>query len=118
MSVEVTCVCCPVGCSITLDFAEDGTAVYRSGASCQRGRTYAVAEATDPVRTVTTTLFVEGCAEPLSVTTDRPVPKRLVRHVVDQAKRLRVSAPVNIGDVLAERICGTDAALVATKSLP
>lgn len=117
MSAEVTCVCCPAGCTILLDVAPDGTVLYREGAGCARGRTYAVAEATDPVRTVTTTVFVPGCAEPLSVRTDRPVPKRLVRYIVDQAKQLHIALPVHAGDVLCEQICGTDAALVATKSL-
>lgn len=117
MSREVTCVCCPAGCTVLLDVAPDGAVTYRDGAGCARGRTYAVAEATDPVRTVATTVFVPGRAEPLSVRTDRPVPKRLLQSVVDQAKQLRVTPPVRVGDVLCEHVCGTDAALVATKSL-
>ena len=84
---EVTCIRCPLGCAITVDVAPDGAAVYREGASCARGREYAVAEVTAPVRSVATTINVPGCGEPLSVKTADPIPKPLIADAVRHESR-------------------------------
>lgn len=115
---EVTCIRCPLGCAITVDVAPDGTAAYREGASCARGREYAVAEVTAPVRSVTTTVNVSGCGEPLSVKTADPIPKLLVADAVRAMKAAHVGLPVRMGDVVLPDICGTGVPVVATKSLP
>lgn len=115
---EVTCIRCPLGCAITVDVAPDGTAAYREGASCTRGREYAVAEVTAPVRSVATTINVPGCGEPLSVKTADPIPKPLVAAAVRAMKAAHVELPVRAGDVILPDLCGTGVPAVATKSLP
>ena len=115
---EVTCIRCPLGCAITVDVAPDGAAVYREGASCARGREYAVAEVTAPVRSVATTINVPGCGEPLSVRTAEPIPKGLVPDAVRAIKTLRIELPVRAGDVILPDVCGTGVPAIATKSLP
>lgn len=115
---EVTCIRCPVGCSITVDVAPDGAAAYREGASCTRGREYAVAEVSAPVRSVATTVNVPGCCEPLSVKTADPIPKPLVAAAVRAMKAAHVELPVRMGDVILPDLCGTGVPAVATKSLP
>lgn len=116
--VEVTCIRCPVGCVVSVEVAADGAAVYRAGATCARGREYAVSEATAPVRSVATTVVVPGCGEPLSVRTAAPVPKALVGAAVRAMKAARVELPVRAGDVVLADVCATGVAAVATKSLP
>lgn len=115
---EVTCIRCPLGCAITVDVAPDGTAAYREGASCARGREYAVAEATAPVRSVATIVNVPGCGEPLSVKTAEPIPKGLVSDAVRTIKAVRVELPVRTGDVILPDVCGTGVPAIAAKSLP
>ena len=115
---EITCIRCPLGCAITVDVAPSGTAVYREGASCARGREYAVAEVTAPVRSVATTVNVLGCGEPLSVKTADPIPKPLVAAAVRAMKAAHVELPVRVGNVVLPDICGTGIPAVATKSLP
>ena len=115
---EVTCIRCPLGCAITVDVAPDGAAVYREGASCARGREYAVAEVTAPVRSVATTINVSGCGEPLSVKTADPIPKPLIADAVRAIKALRTELPVRAGDVILPDVCGTGVPAIATKSLP
>lgn len=115
---EVTCIRCPLGCAITVDVAPDGAAVYREGASCARGREYAVAEVTAPVRSVATTVNVPGCGEPLSVKTADPIPKPLIAAAVRAMKAAHVELPVLRGDVILPDLCGTGVPAVATKSLP
>lgn len=117
-TVQVTCIRCPIGCVITVDVDPDGTAAYREGARCARGREYAVAEVTAPVRSVATTINVPGCGEPLSVRTAEPIPKGLVSDAVRAIKAVRVELPVRAGDVILPDLCGTGVPAIATKSLP
>lgn len=115
---EVTCIRCPLGCAITVDVAPDGVAVYREGASCARGREYAAAEVTAPVRSVATTINVPGCGEPLSVKTADPIPKPLIADAVRAMKAAHVELPVRMGGMVLPDVCGTGVPVVATKSLP
>lgn len=115
--IEVTCIRCPVGCVISVEIAADGTAAYKEGATCARGREYAVAEATAPVRSVATTVIVPGCGEPLSVKTAAPIPKTLVSEAVRAMKAVSVTLPVHAGEAVLPDLCGTGIAAVATKSL-
>lgn len=117
-AAEVTCIRCPLGCAITVGVAPDGAAVYREGASCARGREYAVAEVTAPVRSVATTISVPDCGEPLSVKTADPIPKPLIADAVRAMKAAHVELPVRAGDVILPDVCGTGVPAIATKSLP
>ena len=116
--IQVTCIRCPIGCAIAVEVAPDGGAVCREGARCDRGREYAVAEATAPVRSVATTINVPGCGEPLSVKTADPIPKPLIADAVRAMKAAHVELPVRMGDVILPDLCGTGIPAVATKSLP
>ncbi len=55
----VTCIRCPRGCSVAVHF-DDEKIVEVSGNACPRGNSYARAEVTHPVRTVTTTIPVDN----------------------------------------------------------
>lgn len=117
--LELTCVCCPMGCSLVVERTSADEATYVSGAGCARGKKYAPAEATRPQRVVTTTVCVPGAAEPLSVRTVAPVPRELMAEVVAAAKGAAASmrAPVAIGDVVLADACGTGVDVIATKSV-
>lgn len=117
--LELTCVCCPMGCSLVVERTSADEATYVSGAGCARGKKYAPAEATRPERVVTTTVCVPGAAEPLSVRTAAPVPRELMAEVVAAAKGAAASmrAPVAIGDVVLANACGTGVDVIATKSV-
>ena len=92
MRLELTCVCCPMGCSLLVEKTSDAEATYLSGAGCARGKKYGVREAIRPERVVTTTVFVAGVAELLSVRTSAPVPRELMGQVVAAAKRAAEAA--------------------------
>lgn len=117
--LELTCVCCPMGCSLVVERTSADEATYVSGAGCARGKKYAPAEATRPERVVTTTVCVPGAAEPLSVRTVAPVPRELMTEVVAAAKGAAAGmcAPVAIGDVVLADACGTGVDVIATKSV-
>ena len=112
-----TCICCPLGCRIEVALDENGQVSEVSGYTCKRGADYAAPEAVAPERMVTAVLCVSGCLEPVSVKTQRPVPKAAMKDVLAAVAALRLDAPVAAGDVLIEDVCGTGVAVVATKSV-
>ena len=112
-----TCICCPLGCRIEVALDENGQVSEVSGYTCKRGADYAAQEAVAPERMVTAVLCVSGCLEPVSVKTQRPVPKAAMKDVLAAVAALRRDAPVAAGDVLIEDVCGTGVAVVATKSV-
>lgn len=112
-----TCICCPLGCRVEVTLDENGQVADVSGYTCKRGAEYAAQEAVAPERMVTAVLCVSGCLEPVSVKTQRPVPKAAMRDVLAAIAALDLSAPVAAGEVLIEDVCGTGVPVVATKSV-
>lgn len=118
---EYTCILCPRGCRLTAEKQTDSLGketILVSGNACPRGEQYAISEMTNPMRTVTTSVYAEGGEVPVvSAKTSAPVPKRQVGDVLEAAAKLRVKAPIAVGDVLIERVAGTESNLVATRNL-
>lgn len=114
--VELTCIRCPLGCALTVT-VEDGKASV-TGNTCPRGAEYGVREVTAPVRTVTSSIRVEGGELPLvSVKTRTEIPKGKIFDVMAEIHNASVKAPVSIGDVLISQVAGTDTDIVATKDV-
>ena len=90
-------------------------AVSLNKKTCKRGETYAVQEATCPMRTVTSLIAVDGAALPLCpVKTAQQVPKAKIAEVLQALRAARVSAPIRLGDVLIADVAGTGVDIVAT----
>ena len=118
MSVrELTCIGCPLGCALTVTLENDEV-VSVTGNTCKRGDDYARKEVTHPTRIVTSTVLVEDREIPMvSVKTQNDIPKEKIMDIMKEINALRVKAPVHIGDVLLEDICGTGVNLIATKQV-
>ena len=118
MEKHLTCICCPLGCRITVLL--DGNEIANiSGNTCKRGEEYARREITAPVRTVTTTVRVTGGASPVvSVKTKTDIPKGRIFDCIACLKNISVEAPVNIGDVIVKDVAGTGIDIIATKEIP
>lgn len=114
MKRKLICVECPIGCSIEAT-TENGTVLSVVGNNCPRGKSYAENEVVCPKRVLTTTVRAES-GEMLPVKTDIPVKKSEMLSLMKKINRIRVKAPVKIGDVIAENIDG-EANLVATGEL-
>lgn len=116
MKQEIICIRCPMGCTMSVDIDGD---VVRSvaGNTCKRGIDYAVDECTHPARMVTSLLPVTGSTEPLSVKTQKAIPKNLVADCLKEIRSARMDLPVHIGDVVVKNVCGTDIDVVATREL-
>lgn len=84
---------------------------------CSKGIPYAKQEITDPQRVLTILMHPEGADRPLSVKTDRPVPKALLKECAKAVYSTHPKLPVKYGDVLIENLCGTGAKVIATADM-
>ena len=112
---ELICILCPNGCGLQVQW--DGKTVESvSGASCPRGREYAVQELTAPKRNIATSVPVSGGELPLaSVRLTQPIPKELIFPALSEIQRIRLAAPVKAGTVLIENLLGCGSDVIVTR---
>lgn len=110
---KLTCIVCPKGCELTVEFDGEGRIKNISGHTCKRGAVYAEAECTAPVRTVTTTVRCED-GEVVAVKTATPIPKDKIFEVMSAINKVVAPNKINVGDVIVFNVCGTGADVVAT----
>ena len=115
---ELTCINCPLGCQLKVEM--EGTEVISvSGNTCKRGEIYARKEVVSPTRTVTSTVAVKGGVHPVvPVKTKSDIPKSKIFECMAEINAVTVEAPVSIGDVVIENVCGTGVQVVATANMP
>lgn len=113
---NIICITCPKGCHLCVDEQNDYAV---TGNSCPRGAEYGRNELLHPVRVITSTVRITGAMIPrLPVKTDRPLPKEKMFDCMQLINSITVQAPVQVGQILAPAILGTDVNLVAAKTLP
>ncbi|MCX7884531.1 MAG: DUF1667 domain-containing protein [Caloramator sp.] len=111
---NLTCINCPMGCSLKVKIYDDKIEV--EGNICSRGREYAENEVTNPKRTVTSTMKVIGGERSVvSVKTSGEIPKKNIFDLMKIINDKSVNAPVKIGDVLIEDVFGVN--VVATSNV-
>ena len=114
---DFVCIGCPLGCNITVE-TDDGEIKNIAGNTCPRGADYVTKELTDPRRIVTSLVRVRGGALPVvSVKTAADIPKESIMDCMKALKVIELTAPVRMGDVVAENVCGTGVNIVATASV-
>ncbi len=110
------CICCPIGCMLTAQEKDGKTEV--TGNNCKRGENYAKTELTAPVRTVTSTVKIEGGELPCApVKTKDPIPKDKIFAALYEIKKAVIAAPVSIGDVAVANVAGTGVDAVVTRDI-
>ena len=113
---EFTCICCPLGCQI-IAAKEKGQYVI-TGNNCPKGEKYVKDEMTNPTRMVTSMVPVTGGEIPVvSVKTKEAIPKDKIKDCIETLKGVSVKAPVKIGDIILENVCGTGISVIATKNV-
>ena len=112
--VEIICVSCPVGCSLTV--RQENGEILVANHQCKAGIAYAKEELTNPTRNIATSVRVVGGDMPmLSVKTAKPIPKSAIMDVVKAVHQVIMTAPVDIGDVVLADAAGTGVDVVATR---
>jgi CxxC motif-containing protein len=112
------CVVCPIGCEI--DVVHDGSRIISmEGNKCEKSEEFVTQELIEPMRILTTTARIQGSKWPvIPVRTDKSVPKRLFPRIMRELRRIRLQAPVNMLDVVANDVLHTGANVIATRSMP
>lgn len=114
---ELTCICCPLGCQITVTMDNGGVKTVE-GNTCGRGAVYARKELTNPTRIVTSSVkVIDGEYPVVSVKTASDIPKDKIFECMKQIKAVSVTAPVNEADVIIQNIADTGIALIATRQV-
>ena len=111
----LTCIVCPRGCELSVALSDNNEVLEVSGHSCPRGKEYAVAECTSPVRTVTSTALREDMSV-VSVKTAAPIPKGMIFDVMKVINATVVPNDAKIGDVAISDVLGTGVDVVITSN--
>lgn len=113
---ELVCIGCPVGCNLKVTL-QDGKVLKVEGNTCRIGEQYGTNECTDPKRIVTSTVVVEGGEERVvPVKTEKDIPKGKIFDIIEELKKVKLEAPVNIGDIVLKNVSGTGVDIIATKN--
>jgi len=114
---QLTCITCPVGCRLHLK-AEGKEVLEVKGNRCKRGIKYAREEFTDPRRTLTTTVeIIDGAIPMLPVRTANSIPKGKTMEFMRELAKVKVQAPVKIGQVIADNILGLGIPVIASRNM-
>ena len=110
---ELICINCPRGCHLKVDENLNVT-----GNFCPRGAAYGKQEVTNPTRTVTSTVRIDGAELPLCpVKTATAAPKGKMFDIMVSINQVHLQAPVHIGDVVIANVCGTGINVVACRNM-
>jgi len=113
---ELTCIGCPMGCMLTAETDAEGNIIIK-GNTCPKGAAYGKNELTNPMRTVTSSVFVKnGELNKVSVKTEGEVPKKDIFACMEAIRKCTVEAPVHIGQVAIENVAGTGVNVIITKN--
>ncbi len=114
---EFVCIVCPNGCLLKAEI-EDGKSISIEGGLCPKGKNYVENELVNPQRTLSTSVRVDHGELPLvSVRVDGPISKKYLFRFMDEVKKLRVQAPVHVGQILLADLWGTGVNVIATKNI-
>ena len=115
---NLTCIGCPLGCSISVSLSNNGEVSKITGNTCKKGEEYARKEVTNPSRVVTSIVKINnGDVNMVSVKTAEDIPKGKIFDCMEALKKLTVTAPVQIGEVIIKNVCGTGVDVIATKKV-
>lgn len=112
---ELICIVCPKGCHLKVDENNDYAV---TGNGCPRGAEYGKAELTNPTRVVTSTVRIAGASLPrCPVKTDGVIPKGMIFDIMKELDNVELTAPVTVGQVVIENVCGTGVNVVAARTM-
>jgi len=112
---ELICIVCPKGCHLKVDENNDYAV---TGNGCPRGAEYGKAELTNPTRVVTSTVRIVGASLPrCPVKTSGVIPKGMIFDIMKELDNVELTAPVTVGQVVIENVCGTGVNVVAARTM-
>lgn len=114
---KLICVNCPKGCHLEVTM-EEKQIVDIKGYSCENGKKYAQEEVIHPMRVLTTTVKIEGASYPvLPVMTDAPIPLEKMGEAMKYIRNISVQSPIQMNQIIVSNFLGTNANLIASRSM-
>ena len=113
MRRELTCIICPIGCSLSVEI-ENGKVISVEGNTCPKGKKYAEEECVAPKRTLTTTVLSKT-GRPVACKTLTPIPKESILEAMKIINSYKIDLPISVGDVIIEDVFGSK--IVATENI-
>ncbi|MFH1092722.1 MAG: DUF1667 domain-containing protein [Candidatus Omnitrophota bacterium] len=116
MKKKIICIECPKGCVLSVEVQNDEI-ISMCGNECPKGQEYALSEIKNPLRIFTSSVLTQGLSlKMIPVRTDKPIPKDRLFAAMKEVKKIRLSRPVNAGDIIGENFLGLDVNLIATRN--
>jgi len=115
MIKKYTCIVCPNGCEIEASI--EGTTIFKiDGATCSKGSEYVKQEIVNPQRNIATSVYVDGGDLPLaSVRLSKSIPKECIFDVMNEIKKVKLTAPVKMNQVVIENVLNLGSNVIVTK---
>ncbi|MFW5780508.1 MAG: DUF1667 domain-containing protein [Bacillota bacterium] len=113
---EIICIVCPNGCRMQI--SKEGKDIEVKGAKCPKGKEYAIAEMTDPRRSIASTvktIFEDGRVLP--VRTDGEVPKDKIFELMKMINKVVIKKRIKRGDIILQNVFDTGVNVIATSSM-
>jgi len=110
---KLYCITCPSGCQLTVSGSGADTVV--EGNKCRRGIDFAIAETSNPTRTLTTTVRTKFPGVPvISVRTDGEIPKDKIMDAMHELSEVVVSTELGCGDTVLGNVADTGVRVIVT----
>lgn len=117
MIKNITCIECPKGCRLAVD-VQDGKVVSVAGNQCKKGAIYAKSEIEEPMRILTAAVLARGLSlKMVPVRTDKPIPKEKIMEAMEKIKRINISGPIKIGEIIEDNFIRECTSLISTRSV-
>jgi len=114
MKKEIICVICPRGCGIQVS-GTVGQIESIEKNECKRGYAYAETEFLNPCRILTSSVLLDNAyRNMLPVRSSAPIPKKLLLDCMCEIKKHRISAPVEMHQVIISDILGSGADIISS----
>jgi CxxC motif-containing protein len=114
----IVCIICPLACRVMVTTNDAGGVLSVANYRCKEGKEYAIAEQTFPARVLTTTVMTIGAVRPLlPVRSSKPLPKAKLLDAMRALSKVRVTAPVRMGQVISANIANTGVDIISTDEL-
>lgn len=110
------CIVCPKGC--TLNVTREGEKINVTGNSCKRGETFAIAEITNPKRTICSTVrtvFEDVPVLPVRLSAD--IPKSRIFDVMGEINKVVVKTKIGRGEAVIKNVLGLGVDVIATSDI-
>lgn len=114
---KLVCIVCPRGCTMEVTKNSDGSFEV-TGNTCKRGKDFAIAEQTMPMRTICSTVATVFPATPvIPVRVSSDIPKEKIFDIMKEINNTIVEERLGRGDVIIENVLGLGVDVIATSDI-